>query len=233
MITKDELRRFAAMRGIKSIPLAFLDYIQDKTIYYAFKVNSNLIFKGGTALRKLFGSPRMSFDIDFDLAEKRADQIFDEIRKRLINEGFKVMVISSKYIEKIGTWIEFWQVGKKSLGSYSLGIDISCVKEEPESMEMSLRSPYPDIPPITIRVQTPRSILVDKIEAFLRRRNVRDLYDIYFLKIKFGFDIKENVLKDILSTAEKLRREWKGLKNLVSPLPELKDVLKAIAGEQA
>jgi len=230
MLTRDELRRFAAMRGIKSIPLAFLDYVQDKTIYHAFRVNSKLIFKGGTALRKLFGSPRMSFDIDFDLAEERADWIFGEIRKKLSDEGFKVMVISSKYIEKIGTWIEFWQVGRKSLGSYSLGIDISCVKEEPESMEMVLRSPYPDIPPITIRVQTPRSILADKIEAFLRRRNMRDLYDIYFLRAKFGFEIEENVVKKILFIAEKMEREWRGLRNIVSPLPKLKEVLRVIAG---
>ncbi|MGF3585325.1 MAG: nucleotidyl transferase AbiEii/AbiGii toxin family protein, partial [Thermoplasmatota archaeon] len=71
-----------------------------------------------------------------------------------------------------------------------------------------LYSPYPDIPPIEVRVPKSEEIIADKISAIIQRDKARDVHDLYFL-LKQGGKIDYSLIKrKVLDfTPEKLREK--------------------------
>jgi predicted nucleotidyltransferase component of viral defense system len=102
---------------------------------------------------------------------------------------------------------------------------------------MTLYSPYPDIPPIEIRVQRPDDIIVDKISAILQRDKARDVHDLYQL-LKHGGTINQEVLTEKVPgfSTKKLKEKilekktsWKTLAPLiVTKLPSLEEEMTFI-----
>src|SRR3972149_1697860 len=66
MITKDQIKNLSEIFQIDEFSI-FREYLQLIFLSYLYqeKGASKIIFKGGTALRLLFGSPRFSEDLDF------------------------------------------------------------------------------------------------------------------------------------------------------------------------
>ncbi|MDH7517962.1 MAG: nucleotidyl transferase AbiEii/AbiGii toxin family protein, partial [Candidatus Thermoplasmatota archaeon] len=100
-----------------------------------------------------------------------------------------------------------------------------------------LYSPYPDIPPIEVRVPKSEEIIADKISAIIQRDKARDVHDLYFL-LKQGGKIDYSLIKrKVLDfTPEKLREKilekkntWKSIEPLiVTKLPTLEEEMTYI-----
>ena len=103
--------------------------------------------------------------------------------------------------------------------------------------KVTLYSPYPDIPPIEIRVQRREDIIADKISAIFQRNKARDIHDLYLL-LKQGGTINLELVTGKISgfTSKKLRKKiaekktsWKSLEPLiVTKLPSLDEEMTYI-----
>src|SRR3989344_6778008 len=66
MITLDELKKIARMKGISKLGYEEKDYLLDVALFSLSKNTKNeLVFKGGTCLYKFYKINRFSEDIDF------------------------------------------------------------------------------------------------------------------------------------------------------------------------
>ena len=67
MITKEILMDVARKKGLLNKEYMEKDYFQDLLLFNIYKQTNLLIFKGGTALYKLYGLQRFSEDLNFTL----------------------------------------------------------------------------------------------------------------------------------------------------------------------
>jgi predicted nucleotidyltransferase component of viral defense system len=158
------------------------EYCQHLFLSYLYQEPSSekLLFKGGTALRIIFGSPRFSEDLDFTGSRITHKEI----------EGLIASALSN--IEKTGIPVEVKE-SKETTGGY-LGIVTMKVDDQTVQIqvEVSLRGGKSvtgtraviqnDFIPAYTLVHLPTDQLIgQKIEALLSRQKPRDFYDYYYL----------------------------------------------------
>ena len=183
------------------------------------KESNNLIFRGGTALKKIyFPDYRYSEDIDFLTRDDLKDFLknLTDTAKRL-NRDFPAEA------EVKG---EFLKEGRlQMLIGYNIDPEISAVKELkidilrdnylPPHRKRKVKFSYPDLKDSNVRllVYDLESILADKISRILDVVNEpRDVYDIWFLlKLKLDFPKVKRIFK------EKMGFEF-NFKNLLSEI---------------
>ncbi len=147
---------------------------------YKFRTAENLLFKGGTALKLIYQSPRFSEDLDFTGYFSRAKEI-DELFLTTLAE-----------IERTGITISFKEA-KRTTGGY-LGIVSYQIFDFSDEMkfEVSLRKVRRNraelttivndfIPAYTLLHLTPKEMAGEKIQALINRGKPRDYYDLYYL----------------------------------------------------
>ena len=148
-----------------------------RDIYQNKKLQTSLIFKGGTCLYLFYKLDRFSVDLDFNIVHDDFDP--EEVTKILRN------YLSIEEHNKRYTY--FW------LGSYTKG-------KQKVKVEMSKRS-YPDTYTnvdyygLTIPTLSKESMFAHKLCAITDRRQMvnRDLYDAFFM-FKNNFEINEKVV---------------------------------------
>ncbi len=168
------------------------DYLQEMMLNDIYEeVDDSLVFKGGTALSKFYGSPRFSDDLDFALV-KKSKKATDIIKERLD------LIVSEKRFEyPIRTMRKIMDESKLnyelSIGGPLLGllnryqhlkIEVNMKDRVMLPTETFRRdAKYPDIGPYIAVVMSRKEILAEKLHALLFRHNAkaRDLFDLYFL----------------------------------------------------
>jgi len=154
-----------------------------KELYWVF---NNAVLHGGTALWRCYGGNRFSEDVDIYIPE-------DTKKINLLFENFK----------KAGFEIEKKKIGKNSIYS-SLVFNETRVRLEAlfkkikGSLKEYLTSNGNFIACYTL---TPEELLIEKVDTYLKRLKIRDLYDIFFLlrHVKINDNIKkslENLIKN-------------------------------------
>ena len=175
MISKEMLMAVAKKKGLTNKEYIEKDYFQDLFLFHAYKKTNKLVFKGGTALYKLYGLPRFSEDIDFSSRENTnvsgiVSEITTKIGAKIKNtretEGVYLAKLAVPGILTKGTTIRV-DVSKKNM---VFGHDVK-----------HYVSPYIDIMPFSLKVLDLKEILAEKIHAILARDKVRDVYDFFFL----------------------------------------------------
>lgn len=150
------------------------------------KIGRNLIFKGGTALRLCFGSPRFSQDLDFSLKRKISQKDFFEIIK-FFPEKFSLVRIDDIFSKRF-TLFALLKIKEDYLPrSFSIKIEISRRKELwKEGKDFQLVLVKSEITPITFlgQIANLEKILEDKLNVIKRRKQPRDLFDIWFISQK-------------------------------------------------
>jgi len=146
-----------------------------------------LLFKGGTALRLIYGSPRFSEDLDFSLFR------VEDYRKKTYVENVFTGVLAA--IEKIGIKVDFSKksgvttegyFGDASFRLYDyppvgVTINISSRKGKTLSGEVDIIA-NDFIPTYNLLHLSQEKLVNEKIfGALLERKKVRDFYDLYFL----------------------------------------------------
>jgi predicted nucleotidyltransferase component of viral defense system len=191
MVTKAELVSIARKQ---KLPLGMIekDYVLTLVLreIYKSQFKNTLVFKGGTALHKLYLNKRLSVDLDFIALDDFDIDLFKNIL--LIKE------INSQ-IRKISAFENSVSIDLKyiSLLNYSdsIKIDIS-FREKPllELKEVPVHSLYfADFLVLTFQIV---EIASEKIRALIQRKRPRDYFDMWLL-------LKELEFKDFEKLAEK------------------------------
>lgn len=143
----------------------------------------SLVFKGGTALRLAYGSPRFSEDLDFSLLNMIDIKDVEAVLQKLSSHIPKITIadISSKHF----TYFALLKVKEPFLSQvFSIKIEISKRLFQPKGTEgfklSLLESPTS---PLTafIKTMTLSAIFADKKHAVKERIKPRDLFDLWFL----------------------------------------------------
>ena len=191
MVTKAELVSIARKQ---KLPLGMIekDFVLTLVLreIYNSQFKNTLVFKGGTALHKLYLHKRLSVDLDFTALGEFDIDVFKNIL--LIKE------INSE-IRKIRAFENSVSIDLKytSLLNYpdSIKIDIS-LREKPllGLKEVAVHSSYfPDFPVLTFQIE---EIASEKMRALIQRKRPRDYLDMWLL-------LKELEFKDFEKLAEK------------------------------
>lgn len=204
MIPLTELKRIAAKQKValgiveKDYALTWILYGLSKTEFKKY-----FIFKGGTALRKIyFPDWRYSEDLDFTISKKFNDNELREVIGK-INEVLSESVGITLNIKSIHSNPEYAQIKIQFLGPLNnkntIKLDLSFNEPiilNPQSKE--IRSEYSDKENHDILIYPIEEILAEKIRSILQRAKTRDYYDVWKI-LKFHHDrINMDLLHDVL-----------------------------------
>ena len=161
---------------------------------YQEKGSDGLLFKGGTALRIIWQSPRFSEDMDFtgvNISIKGIEALVEGALTKIEMEGIQTEIVESKSTS--GGYLAIFQFktteyesriqvevslrdGKKGLGTAAL-------------IQSDLVMPY-------TLIHLKEEVLVsEKIRACLTRGKARDFYDLYFI-LRSRMAFKEAFIQD-------------------------------------
>ena len=155
------------------------DYFQDVLLYNLFRKTNKLVFKGGTALYKIYKMPRFSEYLDFTMLEnfgtEQLKQIVEGITKSMKWEIKSVRETKDSLLIKIGF--------NGIITEYNtLRIDVSIKNKVLEGFEVKNYVPeFIDINPFSLRVLKLEEMVAEKIHSILTREKARDMYDLFFL----------------------------------------------------
>jgi len=165
----------------EEVELIFLEAL------FESKISDALVFKGGTALRLIYNSPRFSEDLDFSLKAAVSSRDFKTIITKIIKSDsrFSLKDLATKYYTHLAEIRikESWQ----NL-AFPLKIEIS---KRPEKIKTSdttnllAKSPATNLM-VTTKVYTLEKILKDKLHMLTERHMPRDIFDIWFICQKNG-----------------------------------------------
>lgn len=192
MISAESLEQMSRQNQMGVYPNLVREYVQHlflKTLYQLDEAE-RMLFKGGTALRIVYGSPRFSEDLDFSLARLAPTQVKPFV------EGLFVKVLSE--LEQTGMRVELGSKSNATSGGYfgeatfkmtafpqvTVSINVSARKEK--TLRGEVDSIASDFVPTYTLIHLPQSELVEeKIFGALReRKKPRDFYDLYFMMRK-------------------------------------------------
>lgn len=153
----------------------FLSYLYQK------KKSDRLLFKGGTALRFIYNSPRFSEDLNFsayNMTMRQIETIFIDSINDIAQTGIGIeleeaKITSGGYLAIARfTFLDFKQAIQIEVSMRSKKLKITS--------EINLiNSEY--IPSYNIVFLAEKDLIEEKIQALLDRAKPRDFFDIYFL----------------------------------------------------
>lgn len=248
MLTRRQLRELRPER----VPLHVLelDYVQAVALRGVF-ARDDLVFKGGTCLRKLHGLPRFSEDLDFnvasaDVGEKRARAAVKEGASMVGRAGMRVELrdwrsVGEAFLCRLRYEGPLFTGDDTSRGT--LQVEVSRNVPMMESAWRSIASDYADAGTFLVRAMDPVEMAAEKLRSLRQRRRPRDLMDLWFLLGKghrperafLARKLDEVGLEPGLSARELVERydvterEWKAdLGALVERVPDLATVRREL-----
>lgn len=186
MLTKETAQELAKKLKIDLFTI-YREYLQLLFLKYLYsqKETDKVFFKGGTALRFLFGSFRFSEDLDFSavLPESKVKTLIKKAVKELEREiegvGFKEgEAVANSFSGRIYQEIPEFKFPLTVRADFSL-------REKPFRTDTSLIEtefpvgPYPQVAHLKVE-----ELMAEKVRAILTRTRGRDLFDLYFLLSK-------------------------------------------------
>ncbi len=251
MISEDDIRRLAKTHG-KAAGVLEKDYaltwLLNGIYHKKSRLRNLLIFKGGTAIRKIFFPEiwRFSEDLDFTITEsvdpKAVIDNFDDVFDILATESGITYTGDFNPIDKaiLGNVHFVGPLNHKSKVEHDISL-IEQLIEKP--VTHSVKSDYPDIHGFSAKVYSLNEILLEKIRSTFQRLKARDYYDVWML-LKLGkfdtkligqslirkchinkIDYEPNLIFDNMRMDE-IESYWeKSLGYLVNELPDVKVVI--------
>lgn len=230
----------------KNLPLGMIekDYVLGWLLFGISGIK-DLIFKGGTALSKIYFPRiwRLSEDLDFVYAKDFQDIInaLPEIFRRIENLSGVKLILKKPHSnpEYLQLKIQYDAV----LGRNWIKVDVTRETPIDRVSNRKLSQGYSDYPSFHVKVESIEEIGAEKIRSLFERKKSRDYYDVWQLmkleldsvklkkvlerKFKYkGIEIKE--LEDIFpnNLLEILEGYWnRELGRLIHPVPELETLV--------
>src|SRR3989338_3496370 len=139
---------------------------QDLIVEVLFSISNEAVMHGGTAIWRCYGGNRFSEDIDVYLPKnlEKIELFFEKMKQRGFTIEKKKIGKNSLYsnLDFNGTTVRFEALFKKVEGHL----------QDYETAESNF---------ITINTLTAEELIKDKVQTYLKRCKIRDLYDIFFL----------------------------------------------------
>lgn len=212
MISQDEIKRLSTRLQTTEITVA-REYVQHNFLSELYKQRSanRLLFKGGTALRIIYNSPRFSEDLDFtaekNISYREIEDILTEIYFNLDKWGLSIKIDEAK--KTTGGYLA------KAIFSFynyeiNLKIEISFRKINKKIDKEISRINSELIPAYDIIHLSQEEIAGGKLAALMTRSKPRDWYDLYFLlKNNYLSTKQKKILPDILKKFSHYRGDIK------------------------
>ena len=244
MIDRRELLEKARQKKL-SLMIVDKDYVLG-WLLYGFAGDTDLVFKGGTALSKVYFPRiwRLSEDLDFSL-------IKGDLKERLETVEGDLAIITKKsgiefFLRSSHMNPEYLQLKIQYKGVIDknwVKVDITLNDLVDKPATKALAQEYSDYVPFKIRVESLEEIFASKLRALIERKKCRDFFDLWKLtrmdfdrkKIKEVFakkceikGVKCHGLSHIFSAdlQDTLRPYWeRELGRLVNPVPDMETVL--------
>ena len=185
MLTKAQIQRLAHRNGI-GMQVQERDYLQHLLLWLLYSRGQDLVYKGGTALRMVYGGNRYSEDLDFN---GRSDVVvlqeaWQQIVTRLWDFGISAE-IRREWVSEVGYSFDVSFQGPlydgRDRSKGKVRVDVDRRSEEVAARRELVTSEYDDVRPFVVTVLTAEHLLAEKIRALLVRGKPRDLYDIWLL----------------------------------------------------
>lgn len=203
MISKEVAKELANKYQTSSLNV-WREYFQHLFLSYFYQQpeTDKIYFKGGTALRFIFKSPRFSEGLDFTASLKDAKTI-EEILIKTLSEIEREGVKTSLGEAKTTTGGYLAIVSFRNNGdTIKIQVEFSLRPGKKKSETTIIAGEF--IPPYNIVHLAKNELVDEKIAALLNRKKPRDFYDLYF------------ILRDDLLSAEEKKILPKALEALKS-----------------
>ena len=184
------------------------EYVQNLFLFYFYQQPEagKILFKGGTALRIIYQSPRFSEDLDFSGAVNTSniEDILVQTAREIEYSGIKVDIKESKKTSGGYLAIIHFRLGDQEV---AIQIEISQRKGALGGEAVTIVNDF--IPPYTLVSLARDQLVAEKIQALLSRQKARDFYDLYFILRANLMPAKEKqVLKEVLAVLVKTRIDF-------------------------
>lgn len=142
-----------------------------------------LIFKGGTALRLAYSSPRFSEDLDFSIIKKFPEEKFKKFINSFPDKYPEIKI--DDFANKFFTWLVVFKISEPNL-KYNLSVKIEISQRQIKDYKYEPRLLVSETTPLEVlsSVATLEQIQKDKILAIGSREKPRDYFDLWFISQK-------------------------------------------------
>ena len=151
-----------------------------------------LVFKGGTALRLAYGSPRFSDDLDFSALAPIEESAFKKACLTAAKNAPEASLVEA--LAKYRTLFALYRFRVPYIGRpFSMKVEVSTRRESWEQgrdHELKLLSSEVTNLTVLARVATLERMASDKKKALEARHEPRDLYDLWFISQKLGREFR-------------------------------------------
>jgi uncharacterized protein len=259
MIQPGEIQSIAGKEGVRDTQIE-KDYVISWVIYGIANnayLKTNLIFKGGTVLKKVyFPDYRYSEDLDFTLRKKDFDieslkAAFNEIIAWVYEESRISLSIQNDTQHETGNF-NFYMAYTGPLGGAGANKDIKVDISQNELMyntplEKQIINTYSDLEEeYTILCYSLGEVVAEKMQSIMQRTAPRDIYDLWFLLEVEGEHIEDHIfafqekaehkgydsyeLIKVLEQKEKVfAKNWKEhLANQMTAIPDFSEVWREL-----
>jgi len=247
LIDRRELLARARERRIP-LPMIEKDYVLGWALFGIAHI-SELTFKGGTALAKLYFPEtwRLSEDLDFVTNAGVWDELAGRVPEALSLAGESSglrFAVKSEHTNPGYMQLKVQYAGP--LGRNWVKIDITPEAPVVETRLMRLSRAYSDYPDFRVRVEQIEEIFAQKLRALVERKKVRDFYDVWQMS---HLDADRAQVADLFhrklaikkvdwhspdnffppNLAETLEGYWENeLGRLIRPVPDMHSVLSEL-----
>jgi len=173
--------------------------LQDKLMIEATS-RFPVVLHGGTAIWRVYGGKRFSFDID--LYHGKPSEILEHFKK-----SWAFNLVRSKMTGSDVLYMRF------SEGGIDVEVEVSPMFRDIPVSDGEFHLVGGDS--IVIRTLSPEEMLAEKMAAFADRKKARDLYDVFFLLDMADTDTMVEELKKFARLLGNPPEDFKGLSELV------------------
>ncbi len=157
------------------------EYVQNLFLsaFYKQKEAENIYFKGGTALRLIYNSPRFSEDLDFSASIPGCgvfENILEDTLVFLEKVGLKVGVVESK--PTIGGCLAIFTAKLEDL-SLDISLQVSLREKGLKGEPFLVSNLF--VPEYQVAALSESFLVGEKVEALLTRGKPRDFFDLYLM----------------------------------------------------
>lgn len=157
------------------------EYLQHLFLSYFYQLlQSNAIyFKGGTALKLIYGSPRFSEDLDFSTNQEDVPGIENclmEVLEKIEKENIQVSLREAK--TTTGGYLSTIEFVIFDI-TIPIRIEISFREKKDRGEVVTITSDF--MTSYTVMALSLEQLIGGKIRALLDRKKPRDFYDLYFI----------------------------------------------------
>lgn len=185
MLTRSQIQRIAQRNSV-GMQVQERDYIQHLVLWLLYTRSQDLAFKGGTALRIVYGGNRYSEDLDFNGPEEVAllRTLWEKVVSGLLDFGVEAE-LRNEWVSQVGYSVDVSFCGPlydgRDRGKGKVRVDVNRRQEQVATRRELVTSDYADVRPFVVTALTLDHLMSEKVRALLMRGKARDLYDVWLV----------------------------------------------------